>query len=113
MPLLLNHQGAPLSSPRRINDIVSCLAARAGIIGKKVTPHTLRHTFATTLVEKVGLSLPMVQQLLGHSRIDETIRYVHPDQLRLREGVEQLGQLYASAEEQIISEWMNDGLCSG
>lgn len=112
-PLLLNHQGAPISSPRRINDIVTCLAARAGIAGKKVTPHTLRHTFATILVEKIGLSLPMVQQLLGHSRIDETMRYIHPDQLRLREGIEQLGQLYASAEERILSKWANGGLCSG
>lgn len=97
-PLLLNHQGAPISSPRRVNDIVTCLAARAGIADKKVTPHTLRHTFATILVEEIGLSLPMVQQLLGHSRIDETMRYIHPDQLRLREGIERLGRLYASTE---------------
>lgn len=110
--LLLNHRGLPLSSPRRVNDIVSCLAARAGIVGKKVTPHTLRHTYATHLAETVGVSLPIMQQLLGHTRIEETLRYVHIDESRLREGVERLGQLYASTEEQIISEWVKGELCS-
>lgn len=111
-PLLLNHQGAPISSPRQINDIVHALAVRAGIVGKKVTPHTLRHTYATLMAERTGFNLPVVQESLGHSSPSETMRYIHLDEHRIQESVEELGNLYARAEEQIINEWMNGDLCS-
>lgn len=110
--LLLNHRGMPISSPRRINEIVRRVAERAGIVGKKVTPHTLRHTFATNLSEKIGAGLPMMQRLLGHSRSEETLRYIHPDECLIRKSIEQLGQLYTHAGEQIVNQWANGGLCS-
>ncbi len=45
-------------------------------LGKRVTPHCLRHTFATTLFRQTG-DLQLVQRALGHSRIETTTIYLH------------------------------------
>jgi len=42
------------------------------VLGKKVTFHTLRHGFANYMVNEKNVPLPMVQQMLGHSRLDTT-----------------------------------------
>lgn len=43
---------------------------------KKANPHLFRHTFATNLIQQ-GVSLPVVQKLLGHSDIEVTMGYLH------------------------------------
>lgn len=57
-----------------------------GITRGKVTPHTLRHTFATMLYRN-GASLPTLQKLLGHADIRSTMVYVHVELDDLKQGI--------------------------
>ena len=60
---------------RRAQDIVKAVANRAGLT-KEVSPHVLRHTFATMALQK-GISLPTVQKILGHDRLQTTAIYLN------------------------------------
>jgi len=67
-------QNGPLTT-RNIQEIVKLAAAKANI-DKKVTPHTLRHSFATHLLE-AGNDIRLIQELLGHSNLQTTQIYTH------------------------------------
>lgn len=69
--------------PQAIERVVRNIATQAGIV-KKVTPHTLRHTFATELL-KNGADIRSVQEMLGHASITTTQIYTHLTNKRLRE----------------------------
>jgi len=79
--IFLNRFGRPLSR-QTIWAIIKHYTLKAGI-RKRISPHTLRHSFATHLLE-AGADLRVVQELLGHASIATTQIYTHVDRARLK-----------------------------
>lgn len=84
--LFLNKRGGRISRTHVFN-LVKQTAAKA-MITRNVSPHTLRHSFATSLVER-GADLRAVQQMLGHESITTTEIYTHLDKTYLRDIIHQ------------------------
>ena len=78
-------------SDKTIWNLCKAAAIRAGI-KKKMSPHTLRHSFATHLLE-AGTDLRTIQLLMGHERLEDTTVYLHLSQTHLHAAVNPLDQL--------------------
>mgnify|MGYP000492377832 FL=1 len=83
--LFLNRRGRQISR-NMVFMILKDLVQKAGI-KKKVSPHTLRHSFATHLLEN-GADLRAIQQMLGHESITTTEIYMHVDRAHLKKVME-------------------------
>jgi len=89
--------GKPISS-KTVWDVVHQAAVRAGLT-KRIGPHTLRHSFATHHMEG-GTDLLVLQSLLGHAELKNTLVYVHLSQHQMRAAVNPLDRLTLQSPDQ-------------
>jgi integrase/recombinase XerD len=81
------YEEKPLT-PKAVDCLIRSTAKKA-LIQKRIHPHCLRHTFATTVLEN-GNDLRTVQALMGHSSISTTERYLHSNDDRMVEAIRSL-----------------------
>jgi len=88
----------PLTT-RNIQKIIKGTRIRAGI-NKRVTPHTLRHSFATHLLED-GVDIRMIQSMLGHSNLNTTQVYTHISTEQIRKVKNPLDMLHNNDNQKV------------
>ena len=91
LALLINHRGSRLTT-RSVGRIVKTLAMTTGLPAD-VHPHSLRHAFATHMLEE-GADLRAIQELLGHERLSTTQRYT---QLSIKQVMQVYDQTHPKA----------------
>jgi integrase/recombinase XerD len=84
--LFLNRRGSPMTR-QNFFALLRRLARRAGIPAERVSPHVLRHAFATDLLEG-GADLRSIQAMLGHADLSTTQIYTHVSRANLRQTIE-------------------------
>jgi site-specific recombinase XerD len=79
-------------APRTIQRIMQLTLMKAGLQDKNYSIHTIRHSFATHLLDN-GTDLQAIQQLMGHQHINQTVHYLHLSTKRLRKIVNPYDEL--------------------
>jgi integrase/recombinase XerC len=92
-------KGHPIHG-RCINRMLKIVIQKAGLAGQGITPHKLRHTFATHLIRN-GVDIRTVQELLGHSEIETTARYLHSDTRTKQAAVGKLNGLLGNGQSEV------------
>jgi integrase len=87
--------GAPMP-PDAVIEMVAAACRRAGL-SRTVTPHQMRHAFASNVVDAGG-SVDEVQELLGHASMSSSEVYLHPDPARLRAAIDRVPTLRERGE---------------
>jgi len=105
--LFLNRLGGRLST-RSVSNILDKYAKMAGL-ARRVTPHVVRHTFATHLLDG-GADLRTVQELLGHADLSSTQIYTHVSQSRVREVYRKAHPRARESGNEEIRESGNEGI---
>ena len=82
------HEGQPISG-HAVTDRITILKKRAGITDARLTPHSLRHSFGTDLVDQ-GVDIRVVQELMLHEDLSTTQIYTRVSEQRKREAIEKL-----------------------
>lgn len=95
--VFLNRQGGRLTG-RSIVNIVRKYVQKAGIGKEKISPHKLRHTFAT-LLHMNDVDILEIKSLLGHSSITSTQIYTHTNSKKLRSAVDQLNHRFGAPKQ--------------
>ena len=98
--LFLSPQGQRLANDY-LNRTLRRILARAGL-AKRITPHMLRHTFATHLVRN-GVDVRTVQELLGHADLETTANYLHSDTRAKESAVGLIASLTGSASSRVTA----------
>jgi len=95
-------KGHPIHG-RCINRMLKIVIRKAGLEGQGITPHKLRHTFATHLIRN-NVDIRTVQELLGHSEIETTAKYLHSDTKTKQAAVGKLNGLLGMGEPELSAE---------
>ena len=94
-------KGLPIHG-RCINRMLKIVIQKAGLAGQGITPHKLRHTFATHLIRN-GVDIRTVQELMGHSELETTAKYLHSDTRTKQMAVGKLNGLLGSPPEPVAT----------
>jgi len=70
---------------------------------ENLTIHDLRHTAASFLVNDCGIDIVTASKILGHSKIDMTMKYIHPSDEHKQKGIDKLGELFKIARHKVDS----------
>jgi len=92
-------KGQPIHG-RCINRMLKIVIQKAGLAGQGITPHKLRHTFATHLIRN-NVDIRTVQELLGHSEIETTAKYLHSDTKTKQAAVGKLTGLFGVGQPDV------------
>ncbi len=92
-------KGQPIHG-RCINRMLRIVIRKAGLEGQGITPHKLRHTFATHLIRN-GVDIRTVQELMGHSELETTAKYLHSDTRTKQAAVGRLNGLLGSGQSEV------------